>query len=277
MPSHTLSFFSWKKKRDKYLEIVKVQIKNTTTYVVNLFSRGFVIFMRIWVFTQLYTVTYRVAGATRIDDFTLPMLIWTLMITQSFQNSTRPYVARIIEEEVKTGSLAYTLNRPYSYLLFHYAGFLGRILPSLLTNILVGIGVCLILVGPITFTLSGLAGGTVLLILGYLIEFSLMLSIGLLSFWVEDVSAFVWIYTKGQLVLGGVLLPLTLFPDYLRKITEMLPFAAVFYTPAKLMVSFQPETFWYYLTIQLFWVLLSILTAVFLYRKGIKHVSINGG
>jgi ABC-2 type transport system permease protein len=174
MTSHTLSFFSWKKKRDKYLEIVKVQSKNTTTYVVNLFSRSLVILLRIWVFTQLYTVTYRVAGATRIDDFTLPMLIWTLMITQSFQNSTHPYVARIIEEEVKTGSLAYTLNRPYSYLLFHYAGFLGRILPSLLTNILVGIGVCLILVGPITFTLSGLAGGTVLLILGYLIEFSLM-------------------------------------------------------------------------------------------------------
>jgi ABC-2 type transport system permease protein len=264
-------------KWDKYVEILKVNSKNTTTYLVNLFSRSFVVFIRIWIFTQLYTVTYRIAAQATIDQFSLPMLIWMLMITQSFQIATRPYVARIVQEEVQTGTLAYSLNRPYSYLLFHYAGFIGRVIPSIISNLIIGILVCFILVGPITVTIQSLFFGLILLTLGYIIDFSIMLCIGLLSFWVEDISAFVWIYTKGQLVLGGVILPLTLFPDYLRKMAELLPFAAVFYTPAKQMVRFQWDQFLSALSIQGIWVVIALFLVFFLYHKGIKHVSINGG
>ena len=38
-----------------------------------------------------------------------------------------PAVGKTIDEEVKSGSLAYSLSRPYNYGLFHYAGYMAEV------------------------------------------------------------------------------------------------------------------------------------------------------
>ena len=93
-------------------------------------------------------------------------------------------------------------------------------------NALVGSSVALIAVGlpPIT-PLSGLAA--LLLTAGAItLKGSLEILVGLTAFWVEDTQPAEWIYSKLVITVGGLFLPLDLFPDWLATIARALPFAA---------------------------------------------------
>jgi ABC-2 type transport system permease protein len=268
---------SFLKETLKYLEVAKVNYLNTSVYTVNLISRSVLVVVRIWAFTQLYQVAFAASRSTEIGGLTVPMVIWILMMTQSFQSSTRPHVSQLIDEEVKSGTLAYMVNRPYSYALFHYFGYLGRTFSSLWVNLAIGSLVSLALVGLIDFNWWGLLFGLGLLIFGVTLNFLIYLIIGLTAFWVEDTSAFTWIYSKGQLVFGGLILPLALFPENLLRIAEILPFSQLFYSAARVVVDFDLSLFWHYALIQIAWLAFFGLIAYQMFQRGIKNVSINGG
>ncbi|OGG05830.1 hypothetical protein A2872_03110 [Candidatus Gottesmanbacteria bacterium RIFCSPHIGHO2_01_FULL_42_12] len=261
----------------KYWEVAKVNFSNSTTYLTNVLARSATVVIRIWIFTQLYRVTYAVSGSHVIGGMTVSMVIWTLMFTQGFQTATRPGVIRLIDEEVKSGNLAYSLNRPYSYLLFHYFSHLGRLVPILFANIVIGILATVVLAGPINITGIGILAGIILLFFGYTLDFLISFMVGLTAFWVEDTSAFNWIYQKGQMVFGGNILPLALFPPGLRAIAELTPFSQLFYGSAQTIVNFTMGNFLKFLSVQLFWVVIFAMLAVYLFRKGGRNVSINGG
>jgi ABC-2 type transport system permease protein len=240
-------------------------------------GRGFTVVIRIWIFTQLYTVSYNATGVQEINGQSVAMIVWGLMLAQSFQSATRPSVSRILDEEVKSGTLAYSMSRPYSYILFQLFAFIGRSIPNLLSNLLIGTIAALVLVGPIIFSIQALILGFILLIFGYLLDFFISIIIGLMAFWIEDTTALRWIYEKGQLIFGGVIVPIALFPDSLQIIANILPFSQLYYGAARLMINFEMNLFWQFLAIQIIWISLFALMATYLFKKGIKNVSINGG
>ena len=261
----------------KYLEIAKINSIVTLHHGVNVLGRGFVLMIRLWIFTQLYSATFEVQHAKEINGLTLAMVIWNLVFVQSFNISSRPAVSRIIDEEVKTGTLAYSISRPYIYNLFHYFGFMGRAIPSLLVNVTLGIAIAFVMVGPIPLTLSGVAAGALLLLLGISLDFMMSLTIGLAAFWMEDTSALMWIFHKGFMVFGGAILPLGLFPENIRRVAEALPFAQLYYSAARMIVRFDPVLFTRYLGLQLAWLSFFIIVVSIMYRKGVRYVSLNGG
>lgn len=261
----------------KYWEISKTAYNDTMAYMVNMFSRAFTIVFRIWIFTQLYMVTYEYTGQTQVNGMTVAMVIWVLMLTQSFQSSTRPVVSRMIEEEVKSGSLAYTVNKPYSYVLFHLFGYFGRTWANLLANLIIGIVAAIILVGVVQVNTIGLLMGLLLLFFGLVLNFLFSMMIGLSAFWLEDISSLHWIYQKGQMVFGGQVLPLALFPIYWQNIIYLLPFGQMFYNASEMMINFSWSGFWHSLIIQGVWLILVGVIVEIMFRQGVKNVSINGG
>lgn len=273
-----LSVFHYlKSKILKYFEIVKVHYFSSWAYFTNVIGSGFTVLIRIWIFTQLYTISYQASGATIINGQSVAMVVWGLMLVQSFHGATRPNVSRLIEDDVKNGTLAYSISRPYSYILFQLFAFIGRIIPKLFSNLLIGIIAAFILVGPVFFSVKSILLGLILLILGYLLDFLISMIIGLVAFWIEDVSALVWIYQKGQMIFGGAIVPIALFPDYLQNVANYLPFSQLYYGAARLMVNFEMSLFKQFLLIQLAWILIFALLSTYLFKKGIKNVSVNGG
>lgn len=261
---------------EKYLEVAKVSYSNKITYLTNVLAASGTVVLRIWIFTQLYRATYAASGIQTVGGMTVPMVIWTLMFTQGF-GSAKSGVLRVIDEEVKSGSLAYSLSRPYSYMLFHYFSELGGIGPMLIVNMAIGFLAALVLIGPINLTWQGFLAGALLLFLGYTLDFLISFTLGLSAFWVEDTSAFRWMYQKGQMVFGGAILPLALFPIWLRSIAELSPFSQLFYGAAQTIVNFNMETFLKFLSVQAVWIVLFYILSNWLFKKGGKNVSINGG
>jgi ABC-2 type transport system permease protein len=182
-----------------------------------------------------------------------------------------------IEDEIKSGQIAYTLGKPYSYIFFNYASFLGKVVNPFITSLAVGSAATLFFIGPIHITPTSLIASLFQAFLGLTIWFGLSLNLGMLSFWIEDTSAFRWILSKSIMILGGMIIPVSLFPDYLKNITKILPFNYMTAAPAQTFVNYSATESLTIILMQLLWISVFLLSAGLLVQRGGKYVSINGG
>jgi len=110
-----------------------------------------------------------------------------------------------------------------------------------------------------------------------ILSFSLVIFLGLLTFWFEDASATYWIYQKFVFIAGGMLVPLDVLPDWLYPYIMHLPFSFATYLPTKLFIKFSWENFVTTLLGQIIYSLIFFFLVSVVYRAGIKKVNINGG
>ncbi len=259
----------------KYLAILRTQIINSAAYPLDLATRSLMIVMFMYIFMNLWDATYRAMGQTTIAGLSLNEAMWYLMMAETIVVS-KPRLSYAISEQVKDGSIAYLLNKPYNFLLYQFSVAFGDGLMRMVFNVFAGGAIVWWMVGPPP-DLRGIPLVLVALTLGWLIDFSMTAMIGLAAFVTEDVAAFDWIYAKFVLILGGTLIPLDFFPDWLRDIAQALPFAYATYHPARLFVSPDLTRFAMLVLGQVIWLALlgSLLTLA--YRRGVTQLTINGG
>src|SRR5439155_15074726 len=93
------------------------------------------------------------------------------------------------------------------------------------------------------FTVGGLLAVGIILPAAMAFDFLISCAIGLLSFWVEDTWAFDFIYRRLVMLLGGMMIPLDIFPEPLSSIARALPFSYIVYGPTRMWVTPTPEFF----------------------------------
>ena len=188
-------------------------------------------------FVQLWSTTFAATGQSVIDGFSVSDLVWYLVITEVVALSP-PRIAQTVDTQVRTGDIAYALARPYSLPLYHVAWYWGDTLVRMPVNALVGGAVAFLAVGPPPTSVGAIFATLVLWIGGITLKALIEMLIGLSAFWVEDTAPIEWIYAKLLYTIGGLLLPLDLFPGWLAAISRSLPFAAIMYAPARAFVDF---------------------------------------
>jgi hypothetical protein len=120
-----------------------------------------------------------------------------------------------MSENVKDGSIAYILNKPYDFLLYQFSTAMGEtIFRAMLNAVFGGLTVWWLVGAPnhpegFLIALPAILGAWVL-------HFCINAMIGLSAFVVEDVSAFTWIYQKLAFIFGGMLIPLDFYPHGYR-------------------------------------------------------------
>jgi ABC-2 type transport system permease protein len=259
----------------KYWFIFRTQLLNGFAYPADLFSRSLSMVLFMWVFLHLWRVTYGAVGQETIAGLSLEDTLWYLMLAETIVLS-RPRIAQTVGLAVKEGAIAYLLNKPYSFLLYQVSVSLGDSLLRMVFNLLAGGAVLWLVIGtppsPVGWPMVFLA-----VIFAWLIDFCMNAMIGLLAFITEEIMAFEWIYNKFVLILGGVLIPLDFFPDWLGRISLVLPFAYTTYGPARLFVDPSLARFVGLLWRQSLWLLVLGGLLAFFYRKSVSWLSINGG
>lgn len=259
----------------KYWAIFIIQLQNAAAYPLDLAVRSLSIVLFMLVFFGLWRTTYAAQGANRIAGLSLNDMLWYLMVAETIVLS-RPRMAQQIATQVKDGSIAYLLNKPYSFLLYQAAASMGESALRMLFNGIAGSAVVWLMVGPPP-ALLGLPLVLLTIGLGWLIDFCVAALLGLTAFVAEEVAAFEWIYNKVLFLLGGLFIPLDFFPDWLQRFARALPFAAAIYGPARLFVSPQLDTFVGLLISQAAWLVALGILVTLAYRKGAAHLAINGG
>jgi viologen exporter family transport system permease protein len=260
----------------KYLAIARTRLMASLIYDRDLLLRSVFMLVVLVTFVQLWSTTYGSTAQPIIAGFSLRDLVWYLVITEVIALST-PRIAQTIDLEVRSGDVAYALGRPYSYPLYHLASFWGETLARLPVNAGVGAGVALLAVGPPPTSAPGLICMLVLGAGAMTLKGTLEVMVGLTAFWVEDTQPAEWIYSKFVMTLGGLFLPLELFPDWLAQISRVLPFASMAYAPARVFVGFSLDVFGPLLLSQLVWLLLCWLALGLVFGSATRRLAAHGG
>jgi ABC-2 type transport system permease protein len=266
----------WRYTLWKYSAVLHVSIANNLAYVSEVIFRSLMLAALIFNLTQLWKTTFALQRTEVLSGFSIAGMAWYLMGAEAIAMSM-PVLTRRIDEEVRSGHLAYQLVRPCSYILYNFARYLGERLVRWTLNCLVGAALAWLIAGPISFTWQGLLAWPLVSLMAMGIDFIAAFGIGLLAFWSEETQAFYLIYSRLVLVLGGVLAPLEVFPQPFRSIAQYLPFAAILYGPARTLVQFDLERFGWLLLQQALFLVVGGTILLMIYRLAIRRVNINGG
>ncbi len=259
----------------KYLSIFQITLINSLAYPGELVGRSLMIIPFMWIFYQLWKVTFSAAGSDAINGLTLRDTLWYLMLAETIELG-RPPIARTMSENVKDGSIAYILNKPYDFLLYQFSTAMGEtIFRAMLNAVFGGLTVWWLVGAPnhpegFLIALPAIFGAWVL-------HFAINAMIGLSAFVVEDVSAFTWIYQKLAFIFGGMLIPLDFYPQWLRDIAKIMPFSSAIYGPSRLFVTPGVELFVSVMTLQIGWIITLTVILAIIYRRGLAQLTVNGG
>lgn len=259
----------------KYWAIARAQIASNLSYAGQTSIQSLTIVLFMWVFIQLWRATYSASPEGLFAGLSFRQTIWYLLLAETMMLS-RPQVSRTVSEAVKDGSIIYLLNKPYSFLLYQMSvGFGDSVVRSVL-NASIGGTLVLSVVGAPPDP-RGWPFAAVAMMMGWGIDFCLASLVGLLAFVVEEVAAFQWVFSKLQLLLGGVLIPLDFLPAIFRSASMVTPFAYSIYGPARFFVDPSPERFVSLFIGQLLWLVALCALLSGLYRHGARQLTINGG
>lgn len=260
----------------KYFAILGITMKNQLVYVWDFFIRSFFLIVLLYIFVQLWKTTYSATGSLTIGGLGIKEMIWYLIITESIFMAM-PRLNERIEEEVKGGDIGYRLNRPISYLLYHYVTYMGEGAIRLAVNLVIGVVVGGVALQSFPFHTVNLVFASVLTVGAFTVNYVISMAISLSAFWMEETRGLQFVYNKFILALGGTLIPLDVFPSWLRTVSQWLPFQAISYLPAKAAVASDVSFLWAGVLTQLAWTILLAVVLSVIFRKGVRRIHVNGG
>jgi len=226
----------------RYWSVLRTSARQQWVYRSEMLARSLQMVLFMGVFMALWSTAYGVSGQSELEGFSLVDMVWYLAMTETVTLSTSRIFFEIAEQ-VRAGDLAYTLARPLSYPYFQVANSLGSSAPRLVLNLLVAAAVVSIGLRQVAGSWPGLAAFLVLAVLALVLDALLAVLIGLAAFWLEEITPLFWIYHKLLFTVGGLFLPLELFPEALQNVVRWLPFQFITYAPARTFVKFDPGFF----------------------------------
>lgn len=261
----------------KYLFIYKATLIESLQYVLNTILGFLSYFMILFVLINLWSYLYS-DGAQSINGYTLPQVLWYVIFTEILWFGSRNRtLTRQITSDIKSGTIAYGINKPYHYLLYVIFKHLGEITIKMFLYLGAGIVIGLAFVGPIPgFLPYQLPFILLSTIFSLFIDSFLRIIISVLSFWIEDSLPFHWIYDKIIIVIG-IFYPIEMFPEWSRPLLRLSPIYVVNYGPAKLTIDFSYEVFLQVTTMQVIYLSIAILLMFIVFQKGVKKLNVNGG
>ncbi len=183
------------------------------------------------VFSSLWRAVAEAGMPVAADPRTL---VWYLAITEWIVLSA-PLVHFDIQEAVRRGDVVCQLGRPVSYVGAMVAEGLGT-LSVRGPILLVTAWVCAVAYTRWVPPLADIAIVVPFGIAAAAILTAIHVGLGLVAFWLGDVSPLSWILQKLLFVLGGLLMPLPLYPVVVQRIAPFTPFPTLLAGPATLLL-----------------------------------------
>ena len=203
-------------------------------------------------------------------------LVWYLAITEWIILSIPP-LHTDVEDDVRSGDLVYRLARPVSYPVSKLAEGMGDLVVRLAGLAPVGCLLALLFTGGLPTAPArmlwllplGLGPGAIALVIHF--------AIGVTSFWLHDCRPIHWVWQKATFLLGGLLLPLELYPPWLREVAELSPVPAMLHGPGSVALGLDVVDIALVLARQLFWLGVVLVGVAWLFRRGVARLEVGGG
>jgi ABC-2 type transport system permease protein len=203
-------------------------------------------------------------------------VVWYLGMAETIALSSSR-IFNEISEAVRAGDLAYTLSRPLSYPFYQVANSLGNSVPRFLINFFTAIAVVSIGIGQFAGSAQGVVAFLGMAMMALLLDALIAVLIGLAAFWLEEVFPVFLIYQKLIFTVGGMFIPLEMFPGWLHRIVVWMPFQFITYAPPRAFVDFEPGFVVQALAGQVIYVIVLATLVSIVWRVAQRRMVVHGG
>jgi ABC-2 type transport system permease protein len=257
----------------KYFAIFQISFSHSLRNYKALIGLSIFLITCLIIFAHLWQIAAAKAGVTY---FRPEQLLWYIAFNEWVLISI-PSIQEDMEQDLHSGRLAYLLPRPISYLGSTFSEAAGNFSANLLV---LGGGTFIftwLQSGELPFHFTGL---TVAIILGFiagLIAILFQMMIGLSAFWLQEVTPFFWIWEKLLFMLGGLILPLAAYPQWMQKLASFTPFPAILGYRSALALNYSLHDVLMLTLILVGWSLVGLIGLTFIFRKGLRILNVEGG
>jgi ABC-2 type transport system permease protein len=188
--------------------------------------------LRAAVFLAVYQTTANVGG------YDVESAVTYTWVTQALIMIVAMWGWWDVELTIRSGDVVSDLAKPFSYVAFWLARDLGRASYFVLFR-----AVPTLMIGQLLFGLRWPSSiGAWLLFVGSLllavvVSFGWRFLLNISAFWTTDARGLGALANAGSMFLGGFIVPIRFFPEWLQPLVLALPFASITQTPTDLFVE----------------------------------------
>jgi ABC-2 type transport system permease protein len=272
---------------NKYFWVFRVTLAERLTYRVDFLLTSIFRFLPLVTTVLLWGAIYQGSGRQELGGgsegvaFTYRETIAYLLLVQVSRTfSSMPNLATGVAREIRDGSLKRYLIQPLDLVGYHLMHRLAHKLSYMMVAVVPYAAIFWLCRDffegwpPPEVIVAWVVSLGLALVLGYLIE----LSVGLIAFWMLEITSILYIFITINFFLSGHMLPLDLLPAGWSGLLKALPFSYLAYFPAavflgkvaaqELPLGLAMGLAW----IVVFWVLVRLLLG-----RGLRRYSAYGG
>ena len=262
------------KRLSKYLQVVVNTIAESSEFRFNHLLSFLVIALPL-VFTML--LWRKVLGESgQIGVFDLQRIITYYFLVVLFQDITYPGPFWEIIDHIRDGGLNVFLSKPISYPGYIFALKLGINIPYLflsfltlfLLGVFVGFNKYLVFPPNIFYFVLFLVSFFLAVVLGFTLSFIF----SALTFWLEEGRG-IEVFLEFLISLtSGVILPVSLYPGFLKTLCNLLPFRYILNFPVEVYLGIaRGRALYLGFLAQASWALIVLLLLKFIWNEGLKR------
>lgn len=176
-----------------------------------------------------------------------------------------------LEDDIRSGDLEARLLRPKSHLMLRLAESLGATIGRLVVIGAMGL-TALAVAGRDSIPLHAAPWVLLVGVLGAILATLSLALVGLSAFWLRQITPAYLINQKAGFLFGGLVAPVTFYPDWLAQACLRSPFAGQLYWPAAVALDPRFGTIAFALADQAAWIAILGLACAGLWRLGLAKV-----
>ncbi len=254
----------------KYITLFHINWQNSLQYRFSLviYILGYSLY--IGVLLYLWSAIY--SEGQSVGNYTLSELTTYYLLQLMINSVVFSYISWDVIDNIKNGYFSNFLIKPLDYYFYWFTVNLsGKILEAFFVIIAVGI-ISVFSWGYFAFQdhLLTLIYFLISVCLGIVLAFELDFCVGMITFWLTQVRTFKYMLQTLILFFAGAMLPLDLFPEFLIRIADILPFKYLVFIPASIYLG-KIDNPWPSFGLLLVWILVLYGLARVLLIRGIKR------
>lgn len=260
-----------------YLDFIRIRFLTMLAYRINYYSGILIYSLNIGVNYFTWMAIY--GNGDSLGGFTATQMTSYVAVSWMARAFYFNNLDREISTDIRDGSIAIQFIRPYNYVLVKMMQGLGEGMFRFLLFMIPGMAIAMLLF-PVQLPTapSAWAGFLVMLFFSFLINTQINIITGLSAFFVENNEGMMRMKRVIVDLFSGLIVPISLFPDWLSSILKVLPFQAITYLPGSVFTGrVQGVGIWNVLGIQIFWFLALLLPIVWLYHAARQRLFVQGG
>jgi ABC-2 type transport system permease protein len=259
-----------------YIEIAKKAYSRNMAYRANYFFwiAGSIlsVCLMVYLWTALYSHRQEVAGINLRQMVTYAVLAeltsWMLWVETIWK----------IRERIRSGDVSLDLIRPVDYPTMMFADEVGTLLFSS-TRVIPGFAILIVVFralppasahNGVLFALS--------LLFAYGVSFGSDLFVALFGFWTLETVGLWEAKTIITYFISGMFVPLWFFPKGVQRVVSVLPFGMIYHVPLSIYIGkLAGREAWNMIGLQIFWLVVTLISVRWIWRLARKHVLVQGG